>query len=753
MIGKIEFRYFLVVFPFWLLAAQQPAAQSFQVRAITAEDGLSHGYVSSLLQDSRGYVWIGTIYGLNRYDGYRCKSYTPNQLDARALHTAIITAIAEDQNGMLWLGTDNGLAVFNPYSEKFIPLIKLTPKAPTGFIRDLLVDGDNNIWCTNLEGGTTKVCSIQNTAQLSSCSSLEKAALPTVEVGELKLPEAFGTTIRLFLQTGKYACLLANNAGTFLNLDFQNKTLNPAPRPAGTLLKGVTQQTLLFQDHDFGNSMHPDERCAVLPSANGQNYVCQFFEKRIFQLEPGIYPRSSAEIAQKTVIATLDQPQSFARIVDRSGKIWVGTIGYGVRVIEPILSAIQYHFPNISFCNPSRMPNGKIWAGLYAPDQCVDLQTGQISPPLWAGTLAKTEKVNAALFDEPNNKIYLVIQNQQQQLKLSVFVPGEKNLRTVQKLELFTEDPVMLLKDSKGALWLAGTGGEVLRFDPQTQTAKHWRLSYLFPKKVDQGEQMARCIAEDKKGRIWIGSDVGLIRITHTPKGTDFKSFHNESKNGPIFRSPWIFSICPHADNPDLLWLGTMSGGLALFDSQNSKLRYLDQDNDLNLVIGMTPDKQNNLWLATNKGVLQYQPTTDVFVSYAHLKHIPKISLNTAAIFTDPSGKVIMGGAGLLAITPEAGNPQPVKGSLVVTDIEINRKPAKACVAGAKLKLNDQQELSLQLAHDDRFLLLRFSVPAAPVPEAVFYRYRVNGLHKDWIFLGQKRTVELAGLAPGKYNL
>ncbi len=59
-------------------------SQQFHVRTITTEDGLSHGYVSSLFQDSRGYIWIGTIYGINRYDGYQCKSYTPNQLDAWA---------------------------------------------------------------------------------------------------------------------------------------------------------------------------------------------------------------------------------------------------------------------------------------------------------------------------------------------------------------------------------------------------------------------------------------------------------------------------------------------------------------------------------------------------------------------------------------------------------------------------------------------------------------------------------------------
>lgn len=738
---------------FCLLAiALQLPAQAFHVRSITPEHGLSHGYISSLFQDSRGYIWIGTIYGLNRYDGYQCKSFTPNQLDEWALHSAIITAITEDQNGMLWLGTDNGLALFNPYSEKFIPLTKLNAKAPTGFIRDLLLDGDNNIWCTNLEGGETRVCAIRNNAQLSIFSSQEKAAQPTLEITEPKLPEGFGTAIRLFFQTGKFSCLLANETGRYLNLDLRKKTFKPAPKPADILLTGTTQRTLIFPDHDFGNSMHPDERCALLQSPEGNQYACQFFEKRIFQLEPGKSPKISDEIAQNTVIATLDQPQSFARIVDRSGKIWVGTIGHGLRVIEPVFSAIQFHFPDINFCNPSPMPDGKIWAGMYASEKFVDPKTGQISNPIWAATLDKTETVKAALYDEAHSNIVLITEYQQQ-LRLAVFDPDATRLRLICNLESYTFDPIILFKDSKGAIWVAGTGGEVLRFDQQTQTAKHWRLSYLFPQKVDQGEQMARCIAEDKKGRIWIGSDVGLICITESSAGIDFKSYHNEGKNGPIFRSPWIFSICPHAENPDLLWLATMSGGLALFDSQNSKLRYLGADNELHLVIGMTTDHKNNLWLATNKGILQYQPATDVFVSYAHLKHIPKISLNTAAIFKDPAGMVFMGGVGLLSIAPDAIKSRPVKGSLVITDLEVNRKPVTAGIAGAKSNLNEQQERSLHLAHDDRFLLIRLALPAAETPEAVFYRYRLNGLHKDWIFLGQKRTVELAGLAPGKYLL
>ncbi len=285
--------------------------------------------------------------------------------------------MAEDQNGMLWIGTDNGLALFNPYSEKFVPLANLNSKAPTGFIRDLLVDGNNNIWCTNLEGGTTNICAIQNNAKLFTYSSQETAPKPALEITSLNLPETFGHSLRLFFQTQKFTCLIANNTGRFLSLDLKTKKINPVKRPDQVFLTGPTQSTLLFTDYDFQISMHVDERCAILKSPDTKNYACQFLEKRVFQIEPGHYPTRSDEIAQYPVIATLDQPQSFARIVDRSGKIWVGTIGYGVRVIEPVLSAFQLHFPNIIFCNPSPMPEGKIWAGMYEPDKMLDLKTGQ----------------------------------------------------------------------------------------------------------------------------------------------------------------------------------------------------------------------------------------------------------------------------------------------------------------------------------------------------------------------------------------
>jgi len=92
------------------------------VSAVTTANGLSQGFVTSLFQDSRGFIWAGSLYGLNRYDGYEIKSYTPELSAPHALRASTIYSICEAPGGVIWLGTEKGLVAFDPYSERFFSL-------------------------------------------------------------------------------------------------------------------------------------------------------------------------------------------------------------------------------------------------------------------------------------------------------------------------------------------------------------------------------------------------------------------------------------------------------------------------------------------------------------------------------------------------------------------------------------------------------------------------------------------------------
>ena len=728
--------------------------QSYHVRSVTPEDGLSHGYISSMFQDSRGFVWIGTFYGLNRFDGYAVKAYIPNQLDPQALHASIITCIAEDRNGMLWIGTDNGPVVFNPFSEKFANLAELNPDISSFVVRDIAVDRDNNIWYYTIGEGSSTLCHIVNDNRLKSFLCDGKSSTPSPAISRISLPQEFNQ-IRFFFSPGDTTCLIANQRGQLLEINLLNKTFKSPSQQPSFVLNKASAGTVFFPDHDFSDPMQLDERYSLLKAPDGTGYITRFFDPHIYRLEKDRYPETSEQIGSLEVIATLNQPVSPARIIDRSGKIWVGTIGDGVRIAQPVSTAIRYDFPDVNLCNPALMPDNSLWAGMYAPDKALDLLARRVTTPIWSGCLPRGASVNAAFYDEPSRTVFLVI-SQDNKLSLNTFDIQTRQLTTIENLNNYTNNPAILYKDSKGGIWVASQAGEVIRYRGNGQTTEHWDLSYLIPEKNDHGQQMSRCIAEDRNGRIWIASDAGLTRISFSGTQLEFRAISNHGENGPVFRSNWIFSVYPDPHNPDMLWLGTMSGGLAQFNIQSEKVWYVTDDNNpgFDVVTGIVPDYSGNLWLATNKGVFKYLPATNVFVDFSKLKNIPRVDINAAACLKKSTGDVLFGGTnGLLAINPADITPQTADGNLVVTEIEINRQPLASGIAEGKIRLNDRNQYELELSHEDNFVSVSFSTPGATDPEALFYRYKMDDLNDDWIYLGQTHSLVFTGLSPGNYML
>lgn len=138
----------LLMFCSWLCMAEPE--QSFAFRTIRQEQGLSHNGVKSLFVDSRGYVWIGTQMGLNRFDGTRTRSYYHDDL---GLSSNYISAICEDHNGNIWIGTSCGISVYNYPNDYFW--------IPSGgdnglnkcFISSIVCNSKGEIWVSTNKGG------------------------------------------------------------------------------------------------------------------------------------------------------------------------------------------------------------------------------------------------------------------------------------------------------------------------------------------------------------------------------------------------------------------------------------------------------------------------------------------------------------------------------------------------------------------------------------------------------------------------
>ncbi len=136
---------------FVLLPGKTPAqAQDFYFTRITEKEGLTDNHVNCIFQDHKGYIWIGTFFGLNRFDGYAVEHFTHNAGDPNSISGNYITSIAEDKNGILWIGTaKSGLNSYDPNRKKFNHYFadSLTGAAlPSNNIAKIFTDSHNHIW-------------------------------------------------------------------------------------------------------------------------------------------------------------------------------------------------------------------------------------------------------------------------------------------------------------------------------------------------------------------------------------------------------------------------------------------------------------------------------------------------------------------------------------------------------------------------------------------------------------------------------
>ena len=135
--------------------AGKTAIPDMKFRRLDTRDGLSNAQLNYLFQDSKGYVWIGTSYGLNRYDGYRFRTFYSNAHDTLTLRSNYVDMIWEDIDGKLWLKQGMNYSLFDPVTEKTVrnPSPMLAKLGITGGIDRIYVDSKKNLWVKSYANG------------------------------------------------------------------------------------------------------------------------------------------------------------------------------------------------------------------------------------------------------------------------------------------------------------------------------------------------------------------------------------------------------------------------------------------------------------------------------------------------------------------------------------------------------------------------------------------------------------------------
>ena len=738
-------------------------AQPLQFRTLNVKDGLSQGYISSLFQDSRGFVWIGTAFGLNRYDGYECRAYLPNNLDQWSLHANLVFGFAEDKTGLLWMGTENGLAVMDPYTDRVVHLNALTKEVADLKTRKVLVDGNGKIWFSQETPEGTKIYAIETDASLKNSIRNNLKTPYRLRINVVPLPADWQGNLRLLFQTSDSTAIIANAKGLFYNINLLNKSIQPVAKTAITsilpgqsfLLENATHTGGVFipANVDFSNPMAIDHQNEYFRAFDEKTILLRFSDTKVYEINKVGGTAKEDGSTQLSTCLNLDQTTSFARMLDRNGNIWVGTTGDGIRIISPASKIIQSVFQDVNVYNLTVLPDGKVWPGLYQSDRLLDLPTHQSSATPWLHTLLKGETVQSVLSVPEENAIYLVINQKGQKLLFARYdLTTRKTQRLTTAIQHYTEAPLYLIKDQSGCIWVAGYQGDIIRYNPQTGASAVWNIQSQLPAKSPPSLFNIRCMVLDHLGNIWIGNDAGLIKISQQGLQPDFKAYYNDTQKSPLFRSNGIFCIYPDPADQQILWLGTLGSGLAQFNIARESVHYVEVNpSKANLMIlGIVPDDNNNLWLSTNQGIFCFKPGSNTLFKFNAFD----LNFNASAYGKINNNLMVYGSSnGIITANPRLlEQPKNQDYQVCFTNIKVNSALDKHSEKRITL-FTPNNEPVLYLSHLENALTIGFSAPASQNPSDLLYRYRILGITKNWVELGNLHVIELVGLQPGQYTL
>uniref|UniRef100_UPI0035936EB7 two-component regulator propeller domain-containing protein n=1 Tax=Aquiflexum sp. TaxID=1872584 RepID=UPI0035936EB7 len=247
------------------------------------------------------------------------------------------------------------------------------------------------------------------------------------------------------------------------------------------------------------------------------------------------------------------------------------------------------------------------------------------------------------------NFIYTIFEDKYGTLWVSSFEGLCKFDRTTEKFTRYKPSPDAkfsnpniwsINEDANGMMWVGSTSGELCRFNRETGKFLDESFDLGFRRQLDESPvliDMINCIYKDRVEILWVGNTTGLHRINLTaakegqPSTVNITSYRNDPNDSNSLSSNFITSI--FEDREGLLWLAT-DNGLNSFDRRTGTFRrYLNDPKNIHSIssknltnwVGnlFTDDSENNLWIATDKGLIKFNKDRTLFTTYKHNNNDP----------------------------------------------------------------------------------------------------------------------------------
>ena len=734
---------------------------------------LSNSLINAVYQDRKGFIWIATENGLNKFDGTRFSIYRHNATDSTSLKNNYVRTLFEDSRGNFWIGCINGLQRYDRATDNFHELfISRKDGRKNPHITSIIERRNGDLWIATSGQGAI---------------SLKKNSNPASFHIETELTDRIGSN--------------------YLNVIFEDSRQNLWIATEEKGLYRYSPESKELKSYKAPYHIAGDDVSAICEDAHGQIFVGTL-TKGLFRLssrQEGNFEPVLYQNRMNLNIRTL--------IIDTRGKLIIGTDGEGVKeyqpqqdiIVDSEINAGPFDFSKSKVHSLIEDKDHNLWLGIF--------QKGLILVPgisnkfdyygyksIHNNTIGSscvmaihTDEQATIWIGTDNDGLY-AINDQGKQLRHYTHQAG--NPQSVPGTIL------CLYEDSNQELWLGSYFDGLARMNKQTGTCQD--ATSLLQGNLNAGKPKVSCIIEDKNKNLWVGTyGSGLYKINlPTQHVTYYESTRNENDDWSINRLPndWISYLLE--DREGMIWIGTYKGLAVLNPQTDNFINYKKQNNLLpgyvvysllessngeiwagtseglvclnkdrltpvlfttadglpsDIICGLAEDEKKNIWISTHQGISKLNPPEKKFINYYAGDGLQGNEFTRTAVFKDKRGKIFFGGTnGVTAFYPQDITEIKKEMNVLITGFHVANRPVKKGDKSGNNVITDTAVMDTEqftLAYNENTFSIDFSVLEFSNPDRISYQYKIKELGDEWISTqpGTNR-VTYSSLKPGKYT-
>ena len=705
-------------------------------------DGLSQRTVTCIAQDNNDFLWIGTQYGLNKFDGLNYEQFYHIESDTNSLIRNNIRALVVDKkNNFLWIGTyGGGLDRLDLTTGNFSHFNTYNGRLSDDYILDIYLDGNQILWVATEKGGINI---------LDSKTGLRKSKVGALNIEQIKttyITSLCGDGDRVLAGTNENGLLIINSkSGTVRQKNIDNQRIR-------SIVNGNSGQYFIGTDNgvfEFGSNKNNTYNFDKLKGSVILSMHLSSSGKLYIGTENnGLYVYTSNKELEEyraendNTLNSISGNSIWDIYEDNSGIVWLGFYLQGLNKID----ALENKFQNIKKIKSAKKS--------FQLSLVSDIEESSDSMMIWIGTdgsgifsydlkeetfasyehIWETASITSLLSDS-NNNLWLATWND----GVKLYDPETRAIETIyaddnDENTLSGNCIHSMIEDRQKNVWIACFESGLDIFNLEGKKIKTISDQEILSTKI-------RVLIQDCYGSIILGTEESGIQIIKTDEAYNIKSsdsfLHSQSRRhyNPTINDLYIDSECN-------LWIGS-NGGLIFKPAEQDSFRTFTTKDGLpsNMIRSIEEDDSELIWASTNQGIFSFDRKARMVKNYTKSDGLLSNEFSKESSLKSSSGNLHFGSiSGVNYFCPDS--------------IKLNTKIPKVFITNVLVSDEkvDHNNGKIVLAHNQNDIRFEFATLNFTQPEQNQFKYKLEGLDEDWQKPTNSRSSDYRNLKPGNYT-